>query len=76
MGQLMNFLGGKQWRESNRRSRTQIVCSYDDAVLELDGEHRRARHGGRLRVRNGSRVVEVGAVVGAVHIVSGLVESQ
>lgn len=52
--------------------RTQIVGGHDDAVLELQGYYRGARHYGRLRGLLGAAVLEVGAIVGAVDVVSRL----
>lgn len=49
----------------------EVVGGEDDAVLELEAEDRGARHGGRLRVGLGGRVVEVAVVVGAVDVVAG-----
>ena len=53
---------------------TQVVSGHDDAVLELYGYYRSAGDDGRLCVLVGTVGLHIRAVVGAVDVVSGLLE--
>ena len=55
---------------SNKR--TQVIRRNDDAILVLNRHDAGTRHDGLLGVLDGAAVLEVGVVVGAVDVVSGL----
>lgn len=56
--------------------RTQVVGGHDDAVFELDGDDGGARHDGGLCCGLGAAGLEVGGIVSAVDVVSGLQQCQ